>query len=90
MKDFHPTIHDLKTLPAYYRQVRDGRKRFELRKNDRKFMVGDLLLLREWEPTEEQYSGCVTVAVITCVVTGEWLAPGYVALGINLMEAHDA
>lgn len=87
MKDYHPNIHELKTWPEHYEKLRDGRKRFELRKNDRDFKANDLLLLREWYPEEQTYSGCVIVAVVTCVVTGEWLAAGYVALGIAVMEA---
>ena len=86
MKDFHPNIHELKTWPEYYSQVRDGHKRFELRKDDRGFAVNDLLILREFDPDEQTYTGCVTVAVVTSVVRGAWLATGYVALGISVME----
>jgi hypothetical protein len=83
--DYHKTIHELKTWPQYYEQVRNGSKRFELRRDDRPFAVDDLLILREWEPASETYTGYVTVAVITSIVRGEWLAPGYVALGIAVM-----
>ena len=44
--------HELKTYPEFFEQTRNGRKKFELRRNDRDFKVGDELLLREWEPPE--------------------------------------
>jgi hypothetical protein len=50
-------IHDLKSWPEFFGPVLEGRKTFELRKNDRNFMVGDILWLREWEPRTAKYSG---------------------------------
>lgn len=41
--------HDLKILSEYYDDVMTGKKKFELRKNDRDFKVGDLFVLREWK-----------------------------------------
>lgn len=91
MNDYHPRIHELKTWPQYYNQIRIGAKRFELRRDDRGgFHVGDLLILREWQPEGEHYTGYVTVAVVTYVLTDiEHLAPGYAALGIAVMEAKE-
>ena len=40
--------HELKTLPEYFELVRTEVKNFEVRKNDRDFKVGDLLILKEW------------------------------------------
>lgn len=47
--------HDLKILPEYFEPVLEGKKNFELRKNDRDYKVGDTLLLREWYANE--YTG---------------------------------
>lgn len=47
-------IHELKVKPVYFEAVKEGIKTFELRRDDRNFKVGDILLLREWE---HQYSG---------------------------------
>lgn len=44
------TTHELKLWPEYFEQVRNGRMRFQLRRNDRDFKVGDHLLLKEWDP----------------------------------------
>lgn len=39
------TVHKLKTLDRYYDAVAAGTKTFEVRKNDRAFQTGDILLL---------------------------------------------
>lgn len=43
-------VHDLKVWPEYFAALADGRKTFEVRKNDRGFKEGDTLRLREWSP----------------------------------------
>lgn len=88
--DYHAQIHELKCEPAYYTQVRDGSKPFELRKDDRGYKRGDLLILREWDPEPGMYTNYVTVAIVTCVIRGEWLQEGYVALGIRVLESTTA
>lgn len=42
-------IHELKIQPHYFEKVVSREKTFELRKNDRDFQVGDVLVLKEWE-----------------------------------------
>lgn len=49
--------HILKTWPEYYEAVIDGRKNFELRKNDRGFRAGHVLHLKEWNPSGKFYTG---------------------------------
>lgn len=43
-------IHELKTWPEYFEKLVSGEKNFELRRNDRDYMIGDVLVLREWKP----------------------------------------
>lgn len=72
-----PTIHKLKCWPTYFQQVADGTKRFEIRKNDRDFKVGDTLHLEEWDPKAESgegaYTGRFEIATITYILPlWEW------------------
>lgn len=39
--------HDLKTETKYYQAVESGIKKFELRKNDRNYKIGDIIYLHE-------------------------------------------
>lgn len=48
-------VHVLKIQPKYFEKVKWGIKRFELRKDDRNYQVGDLITLREYENGE--YTG---------------------------------
>lgn len=45
-------LHELKILPEYYEKVLSGEKRFELRKDDRGFKVGDIIRLCEHDGKE--------------------------------------
>lgn len=42
--------HELKTWPEFFGPILKGEKTFEIRANDRKFNVGDVLILREFRP----------------------------------------
>lgn len=41
-------IHELKIQPQYFKSVKNNDKPFELRKNDRDYKVGDILVLKEY------------------------------------------
>ena|SRR5437868_4853969 len=43
-----PVCHDLKAHPKPFGAVRDGRKWFEIRLNDRDYREGDIVMLREF------------------------------------------
>ena len=49
--------HELKSWPEFYGPIVDGSKTAELRINDRNYAVGDVLVLCEWEPNNEVYTG---------------------------------
>ena len=58
--------HDLKILTKYYDDVMMGKKRFELRKNDRDYKVGDIFVLKEW--TDTGYTGRYFIQSISYVL----------------------
>ena len=58
-------LHSLKIRPAYYEAVASRKKSFEIRYNDRDFQVGDMLLLQEFIPETEEYTGRVLFRKVT-------------------------
>jgi hypothetical protein len=84
-------VHALKSWPAYFDAVANGRKMFEIRKNDRDYKVGDVLMLRKFDPTTGLYLPPRIVVVVTYVTeTGCPFVPdGFVAMGIRDAEYHE-
>lgn len=79
--------HDLKTWPEYYVEVLANRKKFELRKDDRGFTVGDTLRLREWFPDTQKYSGSFIDRKITYILRDtEHLKYGYCAMSLGISD----
>jgi len=78
-------IHELKCWPDPFFAVRCGTKKYEIRKDDRSFCVGDLLLLREWSPETSVYTSRVELReVVYKTGGGEWGMPdGLCVLGIE-------
>ncbi len=84
--------HDLKTWPQFFDSILSGEKTFELRKNDRKFHVDDVLLLREWHPADMEYTGRTISKRVThllhhdpdagCAATFG-LKPGFVIMSLS-------
>ena len=67
--------HDLKTWPEYFAEIATGNKTFELRKNDRNFEPGDVLILQEWNPETKDYTGCKITKKVGCLLQGEFGLP---------------
>lgn len=77
-------VHELKIWPPYFDAVMSDRKTCELRKNDRGFHVGDTLLLREWDPKVQGYTGAQQLVVITHITQEVYgLMEGYCVLSIR-------
>ena len=89
-------VLDLKTDPDVFAAVLSGEKTHEIRFNDRGFMVGDVLRLRETrytgqemrghEPKPLEYTGRETIRAVSHVLEGYGLQPGWVVLSF---AAHD-
>ena len=76
-------IHELKILPVYFDAVKSGKKTFEIRDNqDRGFQKGDVVLLKEFNPRENNFTGRHLRKVIT-YVTNYQQQPGFVVFSMN-------
>ena len=60
--------HELKIMPKYFQAVWDDVKRFEIRKNDRDYQVGDILVLKEWDG--KAFTGSAIAVVVTYIYDG--------------------
>jgi hypothetical protein len=80
--------HYLKTWPGYFAAVVRGDKSFELRKADRDFTVGDSLILQEFLPSTEVFTGRNWVVIVTYRLDGGMfgLDEKYCVLGIRQLS----
>jgi ASC-1-like (ASCH) protein len=77
-------VHYLKTWSEFFYMVRAGLKTAELRLNDRNFADGDVLILQDFDPGSETYSGQEEVVKVTHIVRGGFgLKEGYVLLSYH-------
>lgn len=78
-------IHALKIDPEYYTPVLREQKNFEIRKNDRNFKVGDLVLLEEWTK-QYGYHFSPSIKRQITYITNYKQKPGYVVFGMKPVE----
>lgn len=87
-------IHELITHPLPFQAMKEGKKNFELRFNDRSYRVGDQLLLKEYTPTNywdlldpsnlSEYTGEILHREVTYILSQfVGLLPSYVILGLK-------
>lgn len=84
-------LHALKTIQPYFNQVKDGSKTFELRKFDRPFKPGDILMLQEFDAKDGIYSGeelQFTISYVLAEATEFGLKKGYCILGLKENPQH--
>ena len=82
-------IHDIKCLETWFNLAKTGYKTCEVRRNDRDYQSGDLLVLREWIKKTGQYTGEFIIGIITHVLNDadftEGLQPGYCVLSYKML-----
>lgn len=78
-------IHELKTRTDFFDAVLSGKKKFEVRKNDRDFRPGDLLALNEFQDGEHT-GRSIVVGVDYLLSDPEFVKEGFAVLGIRSCE----
>ncbi len=68
--------HKLKIWPRFFLDIKSGVKTFELRKRDRPYAVGDTLILQEYDPEVQAYTGREEIRLVTCLYTSDDLPFG--------------
>lgn len=83
-------VHDLKVWPEFFTALWEGKKTFEVRKNDRGYAIGDILVLREYAPGPDEYTGRVEHRLVTYLVSGDdpqgyafGVQKGFVVMGLK-------
>lgn len=60
--------HTKKTLPKLFQDIVDGKKTFEVRLADWECQEGDVLVLKEWDPEAQDYTGRELEKEVACVI----------------------
>lgn len=76
------SIHYLKILPEYYDKVRTNEKTFEIRKNDRDYIKGDIVVLREFSK-DGFYTFREPIFRKVTYITDFEQKPGFVVFGMQ-------
>ena len=77
-------IHYIKAWPEFFGPVKKKKKQFEMRKNDRDYKEGDILVLQEWNMGGTGYTGKECVRVVTFILTeGFGLMGGYCCMSVR-------
>lgn len=88
-------VHKIKCWPAHFKQIANGTKRFEIRKNDRNYKAGDTLVICEWNIGDQSFTGFSVRMHVDSVLqedlglslTDNWgLRPGFVAMSLSPLD----
>lgn len=84
--------HELKCWPGSFQAVWEQKLRCQLRRADRDYQPHDWLLLREWKPDTEDYTGREIAALVLHVERGPapGLEDGWALLSIAVESRHGA
>lgn len=93
-------VHELKTDPEVFDAVARGDKTYEIRRNDRNFLVGDMLILHETrytgqemsgpEPRPLEFTGRTETRIVSHVLEGYGLQPGWAILSFAPTQGADS
>lgn len=78
--------HELKCHPHFFAAIAAGKKTFEIRRNDRDYRVGDMLNLREYDPTFGNTGRTLAGLEVVYMMLAEdfpAILPGFVIMGLR-------
>lgn len=71
-------VHEIKIKSVFFKAIKRGEKRFEVRKNDRGYKEGDVLRLDEIRENGTYTGGCANANVTFILEGEEWgIKDGY-------------
>lgn len=82
----HARVHELKCWPESFELIRRDMKAAEVRCNDRNYRSGDVLVMCEWDPRLELYTGRqLTRRVMDVLAPGKFpgIEKGFVMLSLS-------
>jgi len=59
--------HEKKIWPEYFQKILDGKKTYDLRLANWECNEGDILVLKEWDPQTESFTGRIIEKEVTYV-----------------------
>lgn len=80
------TLHALKCHPHFFAAIVDGKKTFEIRRDDRHYRVGDQLMLAEYDPSfghTGKKAGPFEVVYLMTAEDFPAILPGFVIMGLG-------
>lgn len=80
---WRPKIHWVKILPQYFTALATGKKRFEIRKNDRDYRVNDHIIFQMWTLDKGLWGKNLPMRITYITAYPDGLRPGYVVLGVK-------
>jgi ParB family chromosome partitioning protein len=79
-------VHSIKLSFLYFDAVATGKKRFEVRKNDRNYQVGDYLRMHEIDSCGNETGKIITAQVDYVLDKFAGLQDGYCVMSITLVD----
>lgn len=78
------TAHELKTWTIYFDLIWKRIKDFEIRLNDRDYKVGDILVLKDFDPVANDYTMRTLIKKVKYVLNDSlFCKEGYVVMGLE-------
>jgi len=76
--------HKIKTVSPFFEDIESGKKKFEIRKNDRNYQVGDLLVLSHWDHQSKCFTGRQIYGRVDYILDDRrFIQEGYICMSIT-------